>query len=57
VKRFLITEVINNLVARLRDCIKEPELDNRGQIIIYTNVFVWNDGSYRDTPDPNFKDE
>ena len=33
------------------------ETDNQGQIIIYTNLFRWQDGSIRDTPDPTYSDE
>lgn len=33
----------------------EFEKDERGQIIVYTNLFRWNDGSYRDEPDPDYE--
>jgi hypothetical protein len=28
------------------------EYDKYGQIIVYTRVYLWKDGSYRDEPDP-----
>jgi hypothetical protein len=30
----------------------ELEFDNHGQMVIYTGVYLWKDGSYRDEPDP-----
>jgi hypothetical protein len=32
------------------------ETDNLGQIIIYTNLYRWNDGSIRDDFDPSWGD-
>ena len=31
--------------------------DNRGQVVLYTNIFLWSDGSYRDEPDPSYEDD
>ncbi len=33
------------------------ETDNHGQLVIYTNWFLWKDGTVRDTRDPNWTDE
>ena len=30
--------------------------DNCGQIIIYTNLYRWNDQTIRDEPDPSWED-
>lgn len=52
----------DNLGQLIIYCDEEPDtdhadvqkVDGTDQFIIYTNVFQWNDGSYRDSPDPDY---
>lgn len=50
-------EVIDNIADSVKDSHPDDfETDNSGQIIIYSNIWKWSDGTFRDCPDPNWKD-
>ncbi len=44
-------------VDQMLKCSGTLEHDNHGQLLIYTGVFQWADGSYHDEPDPNLPDD
>lgn len=44
---FTKEEVVAQLGCEPTEC----EVDNEGQFIIYTGIFLWNDGSYHDEPE------
>jgi hypothetical protein len=52
-KTFTIAEVqdgIQDLVGGAHP--GEMSTDNDGQLVIYTGIFRWDDGTYHDEPDP-----
>ena len=44
---------LKKICSRLR--FDDFETDLQGQVLFYTEVFLWNDGTYRDEPDPSFE--
>lgn len=49
-------EAIENVIEDVKtNGVVGQETDNHGQIVIYTGIFLWNDGSYRDEPDPDLQ--
>ena len=41
---------------RINDIHGNREVDNAGQIIVYTGLFQWMDGTVRRSPDPDWKE-
>ena len=40
----------------LSHCVMEDfEHDNDGQLVCYTGIYQWNDGTFRHSPDPTWK--
>ena len=43
-----------DVIESITDGSADIETDNEGQLIIYTNMYEWMDGSIRSEPDPDF---
>jgi len=48
------TEFIRQVIEALMNGASDEQTDNEGQIMIYTGMYEWTDGTVRDTPDPDF---
>lgn len=46
-----ISELINSQAGTSTDQ-RAYEMDNDGQILIYTGIYRWKDGTYRDEAEP-----
>ena len=53
-KTFTAEEARDIIDQLSHDSLCEYNTDNEGQLIIYTNVYRWNDGTFRDEPDPSW---
>lgn len=50
-KTFTESEVIATTIG------STVEHDNQGQIVLYTGIFAWQDGSFHDEPDPSLLED
>jgi len=48
-----ILDIDANDVLQGKLCVHDCELDNEGQVVYYTGVYQWADGSFHDEPDPD----
>lgn len=52
-RTFTIHEVADDILEGATDCHPDSlETDNDGQLIIYTGIWRWKNGSYHDEPEP-----
>ena len=50
-------EFCHSVASDMNDGIADVQTDNSGQLIVYTNLFEWSDGSIRSEPDPSWDDD
>lgn len=51
------TEFAEDLARRAESGELDEQTDNSGQIVIYTNYWLWGDKTIRDLPDPSYQDD
>jgi len=44
-------------VDQMLNCLGVLEHDNHGQLVIYTGIFRWHDGTFHDSVDPELEDD
>lgn len=48
------SEARAHIIKSLQDDTAEEMTDNEGQVVIYTGLYEWSDGTTRDEADPNW---
>lgn len=51
-KTYTVAEVQDIITELAQESPCEHEHDNEGQIVLYTGIFRWSDGTYRDESEP-----
>lgn len=56
-KALTVQEQKNRIIGHVRAGTADIQNDNSGQLVIYTGLFRWADGSVREEEDPTVREE
>lgn len=57
IMRYESIEELRDALAEIAENDDLDMTDNDGQIVVYTGIYRWSDGSYHDEPDPTLQEE